>query len=1003
MRYPDDMVRPRRQRRNLSPRGRVLAAVIVGGLVVLALSARAIAGFYTDYLWFDSLDVTSTWRGRLLTQIGLAAGFTAAFFVICFVNLAIAERLTPLPRSGPEDELLLRYRELVEPRRRLVRVLVAGLLALIAGLGASGKWDAWMLFTSGGSFGVDDPLHKVDVGFYVFDLPFLSYLVDWAFATCVIVTLVTAVAHYLHGGIRLQGGPRRVSPQVKAHLSVLLAVLALVKAADYLLSRYQLLLSNRGVVEGATYTDVNAQMPALGLLFLISVLCAVLLLVNIRRRGVALPIVALGLWVLVALVAGELYPWFIQSFQVQRKESAQEAPFITHNVQATRAALGLDDVAESNFNYSPTADVSAITDNPDTVRNIRLMDPVVVDQTFQNLEGQQGFYGFTDVDVDRYPIGPEGENTQVVVSTRDLVPDKLPSSSWESRHLIYTHGYGAALAPANAATSKGRPVFLVKGVPVQIDPSVEDIVPLDRPELYFGQGLDGADEQGYAIVGTTRQEQSGGGETSYEGKGGVEMSGLLRRAAFFLRFGDLEALTSEFLTNDSRILYVRDIVQRAGKVAPFLKFDADPYPVISGGRIKYVLDAYTTSATYPYAQQVDTTSILDSTSGLYGVPLNYVRNSAKVVVDAYDGSVDIYMSDELYGERDPIIRGYDKAFPGLMKSIDEMDQTIKEHLRYPEDLFKIQTSMWGRYHIDDPGEFYEQSDRWSVAQDPGRNVTSGRVNAAGETTSSRERIRAYYQQMRLPGAERDEFLLFRPFVPYSTDDTKKQLTSFMVAKSDPGSYGQLEVFTMTRELANGTFERNRQVDGPLIVNDNIFSDAVVSKEITLLSGQGSQVELGNLLIVPLNNSLLWVRPLYVQAKTENGVPEIRRVVATIGDNIVVGNTLAEALQQLFPGANVNTQEGIDETPATPDGGTGTETPPEQDRTAAELIVEALGLFTEADEALKRGGAGNLAEYQEKIAQAQDLIEQASAALGVAAPGGGSAGGGSSGGGSTGGG
>jgi uncharacterized membrane protein (UPF0182 family) len=459
------------------------------------------------------------------------------------------------------------------------------------------------------------------------------------------------------------------------------------------------------------------------------------------------------------------------------------------------------------------------------------------------------------------------------------------------------------------------------------------------------------------------------------------MKGFLRRAAFFLRFGDLEALTSNYLTDESRVLYVRDIVQRARKVAPFLKFDTDPYPVITGGRIKYVLDGYTTTDSYPYAQQIDTTSILDQSSGLFGVRMNYIRNSAKVVIDAYDGTVDVYMSDELYGERDPLIRAYDKAFPGLMKSIDQMDPTLRAHLRYPEDLFKIQTSMWGRYHIDDPGDFYEQSDRWSVAQDPGRDVTSGRTAASATDGARRDRIRAYYQQMKLPGSEKDEFLIFRPFVPYSTDDTKKQLASFMVAKSDPDDYGTLEIFTMTRKLADGTHERNRQVDGPLIVNDNIFSDFTVSQQITLLSGQGSQVELGNLLVVPLNNSLLYVRPLYVQAKTANGVPEIRRVVATIGDQIVVGNTLAEALQKLFPGTDVNTQEGAAEQP--PDGEpTEPATPPDGESDAGSLIQQALELFGEADSALKEGGASSLSDYQEKIDEAHDLIEQASKSLGV---------------------
>ena len=977
----------------MSHRARTISLVVVGVLIVLVLSARAIAGFFTDYLWFDSLGVTGVWRTRLLTEFGLGAAFSVLFFLVLWGNLTICDRAAPEP-GGVDDELLNRYNELVGPRRRPVRILIAALFGLIAGVGASGQWNTWLLFRHGGSFGATEPIHGRDLGFYVFKLPFISYVVNWAFATMIVVLLVVTVSHYLNGAIRLQVSGQRFTPTVKAHLSVLLAVLAILKAADYMLQRYALLFSDRGVVQGATYTDVNAALPALGLLILISLLSAVLFIINIRRRGWALPVVAIGLWLLVALVAGELYPWFIQSFQVQRKESAKEAPYIRRNIDATRVALGLDKVVEKNFDYTTTPPASAVTDNPETIRNIRLLDPGVVTQTFKNLESQLAYYKIGDLDVDRYPIGTGGSTNQVLLGTRELNPDAIPQDTWEARHLVYTHGYGLALAPANAVTTKGRPDFLVSGVPAKVDPSVASTLPLTRPEIYFGEGIDGTAGDGYAIVKTTRKEQNGSGESTYAGKGGVPVNGFLRRTAFFLRFGDLEALTSEYLTPKSRVLYVRDVVARVKKVAPFLSYDHDPYPVLVNGRIQYVVDAYTTSATFPYAQQADT-SQLDPSADLYGKGLNYVRNSVKAVVDAYDGTVKLYLvDDELYGKKDPVARAYAAAYPGLFLPLSKMNNEIKQHLRYPEDLFRIQTTMWGRYHISDPGDFYNRSDGWSVAQDAGSEVaqSTGTV-APGDQAFTRPRVQPYYLQLRLPQEKKDTFLLFRPFVPYSDDDSKKQLTSFMVGKSDLSNYGQLEVYTMTQQNADGTRSRNRQVDGPLIVNDNILSSPNVSRELSLLnvSGGGSKVDFGNLLVIPIDQGLLYVRPYYVRADQEGAVPELRRIVVALGDQIEVSDNIGDALQKLFPGATIPATPVVGEngssatTTTTQPGDVGSATPtttakPSTSTSPDVLIAQALQLFSDADAALKAGGSSGLSQYQEKTAQAEELITQAQAAL-----------------------
>jgi hypothetical protein len=726
--------------------------------------------------------------------------------------------------------------------------------------------------------------------------------------------------HYLNGGIRLQSSGQRVSPQVKAHLSVMLAIIALLKAADYVLQRFNLLQSTRGVVTGATYTDVNAQDPAIKLLILISLLSAVLFIINIRQRGWALPISAVALWAVVAIVAGAIYPWFIQTFQVSRKQSAREAPYIQRNISATRTALGLDKVTQKNFDYTPTPSDQAVTAAQPTITNIRLLDPVVATQAFTNLQSQLSYYQFPDLDVDRYDIGT-GKNktpTEVVISTRQLDPNNLPQNTWEAKHLIYTHGYGIAAAPANAVTNKGRPDFVVSGVaPVTVDPSVKSVLSLKRPELYFGEGIDGNSSNGYSIVDTSRAEQGAGLTTSYKGKGGVSISGFFRRAAFYLRFGDLETLTSDYLTPKSKILYIRDVSDRVKTIAPFLQLDGDPYPVVIDGRIKYVVDAYTSTDEYPYAQQADTSQV-DEGNDLTNVDSDYIRNSVKAVVDAYDGTVDLYLTDTLYGQKDPIIRAYAKAFPGLFKPLSAMPKALMSHLRYPEDLFKVQTAMWGRYHIDNAEDFYTASDQWDVAQDPGTDL-----NASTGTTTL-PRIDPYYLQMQLPGQKNDQFLLFRPFVPHSTDDSKKQLTAFMVGQSDPKSYGKLILYTMTQKV-DGQEQRNRNVDGPLTQNSQMLSTTVdnISGQLSLLNQNGSRVDLGNLLIVPLDKGLLYVRPVYVRATTGQAVPTLRKVIVSIGDQVHMGDTLQQALQLLFPTANITTQEGG---PDTSDGGSPTTTP-----------------------------------------------------------------------------
>jgi uncharacterized membrane protein (UPF0182 family) len=975
MRDPDDI--PSLPRRRFSRR-RIILIAAVAAVFLLLTTMRGVAGFYTDSLWFDQLGFRSVWTGLLAARIGLALVFIALFFLLLWPNLLIADRASPrFEALAAHEEALARMHQAVDRRRGLVRIALALLVALPFGAGVAGRWNDWILFRNHVPFGIDDPQFGRDVGFYVFQLPFLSFLTDWLFSTLIVVTLITAAAHYFNGGIRLRLPPGRpisaggglpprppmprlgVSSGVKVHLSVLFGAMALVRAASYYLDRFELVFSRRGVVDGASYTDVNAQLPAIHLLIAISVFAAGLFIANIWRRGWVLPGLAVGLWAAVAIIVASAYPAFIQRFRVEPAESTREAPFIERNIEATRAAMGIGDVAVRDFAYDEELASEALVDNAETIRNVRLWDPRVLRQTYQRLQEVRTFYRFTDVDVDRYKI--DDAQLQILLSAREINPDSLPSDTWENRHLAFTHGYGAVLSPANAVTSDGQPDLLVKNIPPQGEPKIAE------PRLYHGESIGG-----YAIVNAGRDEidfvqEDGTAVTNrYEGRGGVGVGSLPRRLAFALRFGDINPLISGFMTSNSRILYIRDVRERAHELAPFLHYDHDPYPVVLDGRILWVLDAYTTTDRYPYAQRAETDRLPDG-SDLHH-RFNYVRNSVKVTVDAYDGDVTFYAIDP----DDPIAAAYGKAFPKLFTPASEIPDDLRAHFRFPEDLFRVQTNMWGRYHIGDSTEFYSQSDRWNIAQDPGSVEGATLVTETdpetGETTATRQaRMDPYYLLMRLPGARSTEFLILQPFVPFSENDSRRELSAFMVAKSDPREYGKLEVFVMPRD---------RQVDGPSIVNARINQEPEVSQLITLLSRAGSEVILGNLVIVPVEQSLIYVRPLYVQASGAQAVPELKKVIVVFGDQVAIRDTLQDALVAVFGDAPETLEEGPGEEPTEPTEPTEPGEPVPDEPVPGEvrrLLDRAAREFERAEAALREG---DLARYEEHIRNVQAAIEEA---------------------------
>ncbi|MGH9116702.1 MAG: UPF0182 family protein [Acidimicrobiales bacterium] len=1004
MRAASDM--PKRPHRARLPtgRGRTLIIVIVAGLFVLIASLRGLAGFYTDYLWFDSIDQTSVWAGVLSAKGVLALIFTGAFFLLMWIDLLIADRLAPTFRpAGPEEELVDRYRALVGSHAGAVRVGVSVLFALIAGAGVSTQWQSWLLFVNAQQFGIDDPLFGRDVGFYVFQLPFLRFISDWLLSALIIVFVVTLVAHYLNGGIRLQSPLQRVTPQVKVHLSVLLALLALVKAGQYWLQQYALTTSTRGFVNGAGYTDVNVQLPAIRLLMLISLFALVLLIVNIFRRGWVLPVLAVGLWGLIAVIGGAVVPALVQRFRVQPAQSSLEAPYIVDNIAATREALRLtpgDAVELSSFPASGNLTDQDLVDNVDILRNVRLWDPTqqILGDTYGELQNIRSYFEIRDVDADRYTL--EGRTTQVNVSVRELNTPGLSrdnvAPTWENQHLAYTHGFGVVMSPANAKDRDGRPFFLAAGVPVRLRGGLE----ITEPRVYVGEGL-----TGYVVVNTDRPETdytnidssaSGTGDETdgdlavapeqaasngYAGNDGVRIGSFLRRAAFALRFGDVNLVVSGNLNDDSRLLMRRDLGERVRALAPFLSFDRDPYPVIIDGRIVWVMDAFTTTDRYPYAEQVNR-------DGLTGSDLdrrfNYVRNSVKVTVDAYDGDVNFYVVDET----DPLARAWAEAFPDLF-SDEEASEELQAHFRYPEDLFTVQTNMWGRYHQSDSRQFFEDVDRWSPAQDPGRGVATATTAetqvTAAVAAEEPSRFEPYYLLTRLPGDDTESFVMLRPYEP---EGDRPVLISFIVARSDPGEdYGRLTSFSIEAE------NEDLLPSSPINVGRTMGNDPAVSQQVTLLGQQGSRVRFGNMLLVPIEESMLFVRPLYVEA--QDGFPLLRRVIVFLNGDVAIGGTLREALEQLpqfttvpdtgeLPAGGatepeVPPAEGGEEGEEAEGGETTTTEPGDVDNQVASLLAQASALFDEADAALRDG---DLALYQQKVDEAQAAVDQAQALLGL---------------------
>ena len=917
---------------------RGLSFLVFVGIIGFSI-ARAIATFFTNYLWFDSVDLNSVWIKILLTKSILVAATSLLAFAFIFVNLRLAVRATPVMdifESFESQDPLTRFREFFNERFLKYRLWGAIGLSLFLGAGASQLWEQVLLFINQKSFGVADPVFQYDVSSYVFGLPLYRLFVSWGFQLVIFTSFIIILFFIATGALQLrQGRLPEVSSGAKAHLSVLLAFVALLKAFAYRLDAMELLYSPRGKVFGASYTDVVAHLPALNLLILISLFGAVLLLVNIKRRGWLLPATAISLWLAVSIIVGGVVPAAIQRFRVVPDELNKELPYVENHINYTRLAYGLDSIEEKSFEASPNLTDNDISDNAQTVDNIRLWDPTVLAETYSQLQEIRAYYALDEVDVDRYRIN--GELTQVMVSARELDQTNLPAVGWVNERLQYTHGYGVVFSPANNVASQGQPDFYVKGVPATTTVSELEV---EQPRIYFGESAESVE---YVVVNSLQDEVdyplSTEGQsvayTNYSGDGGVGIGSFFRRLGFALRYSELNLLISNQLSDDSKLIMERNVVSRVKKAAPFLYTDNDPYLALIDGNLFWIIDMYTVSDKYPYAQPADTRRINENS----GLPMNfnYLRNSVKAVVNAYDGTMNFYVVDE----NDPLILSYKDIFPNLFTPKSSMSSDLLDHIRYPEDLFTIQSDMYRDYHMTDPRVFYADEDPWVIPSD---SSTTPRVaTLRGEFTEiGFKPMLPYYLLMSLPGESDLSYLIFQPFNP----ENRPNMQSFLVADADPENYGQLIDF----RLPKGEF-----VDGPSQVATRINQDPDISQIFTLLDQQGSSVIKGNLFVVPINQSILYYQPIYLQGE-QNPLPEFKFVVVVFQDRIIMEESLSEALASVFGGdfatENVEDAEG---------------------ESALELLEKATKAFEKAQQELQNG---NLGLYQNLVEQAQQYVDLA---------------------------
>ena len=870
----------------------IILAVLAGALV-------ALSGVYVDWLWFKSVGFTGVWTTVLTTKIALfiIAGLVTS--LIISTNIFLAYRRRPFDVSmAMESDNLERYRATIDPIRRLFFAGISAVLFYFGGTTGVQLWSSWLLYKNSTDFGVKDPQFGMDISFFAFRLPFLQTLISWAISTLILSTIASVAVHYIYGGIRPQVRSDRTSVAARVQLSVLLGLIVLMKAVAYWFDRYALALKENRLITGLTYTDVNATLPAKAILAAIAVICSLLFFANIVRKSWLLPAAGTALMVGASVLIAGVYPGAVQQFQVKPSESSKEAPYIQRNIDSTRAAYGLTDVEVKDYQATLSTNSGQLATDAATIANIRLMDPNVLSATFRQLQQIKPYYTFPEsLDIDRYTVN--GVQRDAVVAVRELNIDGNPSRNWINDHLVYTHGFGFVSAFGNTVDADGKPNFLVGDLPPTTG------LGKFEPRIYFGENV-----PDYSIIGGPKtdtpvefdypDDASANGQKNYTytGKGGVPMGGLFKKLLFAIQYQEQRIVLSNLINSESKILYNRSPRERVAKVAPWLTLDGDPYPAIVDGKVQWIIDGFTTSAGYPYAQTtslgIATTDALTANSTSITAQsnknINYIRNSVKATVDAYDGTVVLYQWDD----KDPVLKTWMKAFPNTVTPKSKMSAQLLEHIRYPEDLFRVQRDVLSSYHVQTASAFYGGQDFWRVPRDPS---TFG-ANAGAQPP--------YYMTLEMPGTNKPTFTLTTPFVPRGG---RENLSAFAVVDSNNGpNYGKISVLQLPRST---------NVAGPSQVASNFEAKPEVANSLSLLRQGGSDVVLGNLLTLPVGGGLLYVQPVYVKATANTAAyPLLQKVLVSFGDVIGYDSSLKGALDQVFGGNSGTSSTGTPSTSTT---------------------------------------------------------------------------------------
>ncbi|PJJ71625.1 hypothetical protein CLV46_1175 [Diaminobutyricimonas aerilata] len=946
-------------------------------LAVIVIGFFIFASLYTDVLWYEQVD----YLGVLLTQWGAqAAMFGVGFLGMAlpvWASLFIAFRFRPM--YAKLNSQLDRYQQVVEPLRRVAMLGIPIVLGLFAGVSTASRWPVVLQWLNRTPFGETDPQFGLDISFYVFELPFYHGVVGFASAVVLLCAVGALATSYLYGALRVNGREVRISRTARIQLAVTGAIYLALQAVSLWLDQYTTLYSSHeGFLEtGAGYTVANATIPSRAILAGVAALVAILFIVTAVIGRWRLPIIGTALLLVTSLLIGSVYPWIVQRFQVEPSAQTLEEEYIQRNIDATRAAYNVDGVEEQPYNATTDATAGALREDAETTANIRIVDPALVSDTFRQLEQVRQFYQFPEyLDVDRYEI--DGATQDTVIALRELNQEGQSSRGWLNDHIIYTHGYGVVAAYGNQRADDGEPVFLESGIP--LSGGLGEF----EPRIYFGEtspeySIVGADEGANAReidYPTAGEDESESPRFTFDGDGGPKLDNVFKRLLYALKFQSEQIFLSDAVNDQSQILYDRDPATRIQKVAPYLTLDNDPYPAVVDGKIVWIVDAYTTSANYPYS---DTNSLSETIADTYqprpNFPLdniNYIRNSVKATVDAYDGTVTLYAWDD----QDPVLKTWQKIFPSTLEPMSEMSDQLLDHVRYPADLFKVQRSVLERYHVDTANSFYQGNEAWSTPNDPTASSSNPTLQPP------------YYLTMQVPGTEQPAFTLYSTFIPNNSgQNARNVLTGYLTANSDPGEdYGKLTMLT----LPEG------QVPGPGQVFNTFSSDTEVANQLALLERGNTEVRRGNLLTLPVGGGLLYVQPVYVRATGESGYPLLRKVLVAFGNDIAFEDTLDQALDTLFGGdsgadagdtdvepTDPEDQPGAEEPPAEepPAEEPGTETPPaEEPSTGGDALAQALA---DARQALQDREAAYARNDLVAAAQAdealQDAIERAIAA------------------------